>query len=402
MPKKTKNSKKTLIFLSLFIITIVVTSMFLFRPAETPKSVYEITVGEGNEKATVRLNFQSAYVMSLTGYVAEWQDASGNTISKITWSVTVTLTDVSNMQYDSGQTSYVKIKVTGSGKSKIYQINLSWQTSTKATGSLTKNIDTFLSEIGVTIDEGESVTFNNYLYEAKIYLKGTISGNGYVASIGEQSSSFGSFTIKKPITAPTLSDIRYYYKYGSSWSYSSWGSALDKLTDNSITTYIWAKGGEGDIGSQTIYIELTFYGSGNWQNVRFHLEVYAYVKKGDGTIDGSYFPISLKYYVGGSIATTYSWSYPDLGWRDYYTDYLNLQNDIDSNGYIYTKIYYTVSANFKQLNLGVSEAHIEYQTASFIEFFARTDIQVALIVAVILMIAIFVKRREVKRYARRH
>ena len=383
MPKKAKSSKKTLIFLSLFIIAIVVFSMFLFRPVETPKNVYEVTVGEGNEKATVRLNFQSAYVMSLTGYVAEWQDASGNTISQITWSVTVTLTDVSNMQYDSQQTSYVKIKVTGSGKSKIYQINLSWQTSTKATGSLTKNIDTFLSEIGVTIDEGESVTFSNYLYEAKIYLKGTISGNGYTVSIGEQTSSFGSFTIKKPLTSPTITQITH-----------EGTDVTSKLTDDSRSTYVRVTGSQSNY--LTIYMELYIYCEGDWSNVRLDFDIKVY-----GRYD--YTPISshtVKFYIDGSQKASWSLSNDQWATKSY-------SGDLSSNaGDGCFKIRFQTSYSYYgktiTLELYCAKIAVTNLSASIIDYLMRVDIQVALVIAVIITVAIFVRRKKVKRYARRH
>jgi len=395
MPKKAKSNKKTLTFL-IFILAIVVASMFLFKPVQTPKSEYEVTVGEGNEKATVRLNFQSAYVMSLTSYVAEWQDGQGNTISKITWSVTVTLTDVSNMQYDSQQTSYVKIKVTGSGKSKIYQINLSWQTSTKATGSLTKSIDTFLSEIGVTIDDGESVTFNNYLYEAKIYLKGTISGNSYTASIGEQSSSFDSFTIKKPLVPISVSKIEAKYSddtvvSSSSGAGTSYVDVTSKMTDNNDNTYIHtiAFGTSSDPDSCGIMFRLTV--SGTWSNVKIEVKLFSYdsdSKQGvDCWADGSHY-----------VRIAGAWS---LTWRTIY-DGEDLR-DVASDGVIILHLKQVASDCTTYLRVAELRVTDLNQTASFIDFFKRTDIQVALIVAVILVLAIFVKKRKkVKRYARRH
>jgi len=411
MPKKAKSSKKTLIFLSLFIITIVVASMLLFRPVETPKSDYEIIVGEGSEKAVVKISLQPSYVLSLTSYRAEWQDASGNTITQITWSVTVTLSSVSNMEYDSGQTSYVKIKVSGASKTKIYQINLSWQTSTKATGSLTKNIDTFLSEIGVTIDEGESVTFNNYLYEAKIYLKGTISGNGYTASIGEQTSSFGSFTIKKPLPPPSISTITlsdYYYKYkdtDGNYFYFGSGKGTDithLLTDGSDDKYCYAFSTGTSV---TVRLEVKITGTGSWSNVRIGARIFV------GGYDNGYkniYPVSVSWQLkdtSDNVLASGTWSVPDVGFRTFYTSYLNLDSYKSSGVKLWMKYTESYSSTL-EFRLFLSEIYVERQTASFIDFsafFTRTDIQVALIVAVIFVLAIFVKKRKkVKRYARRH
>ena len=138
--------------------------------------------------------------------------------------------------------------------------------------------------------------------------------------------------------------------------------------------------------------------SGDWSNVYVKVRYKSYQTK---FLDVRGLPCVV--YVDGNQITTlsgttgspvppYTWGTIASGadWSSYASDgiiELHFTGDASSS--------YTPTIDIAELQYGVG-------TASFIDYFKRTDIQVALMAIAVIAMVIFVRKRRVKRYARRH
>lgn len=369
-------NRKHLAILSIFLIAIIVISTLYFKPEVATKK-YSVTVGYGDEKATVEIKLGS---FALGYSYAEWVNENDQPISQLTISAHVLLSDVNNMKLSLDLISIVKIKIKlqDGTNTIIYTVNITAVNNTYGEGSITKTIDQFVADIGVTFAEGEIKYFDCFLYDAQIYLKGLKSGNNYVADFDEQVTAFTSFAVKKPLTSPIITKITRDTQDGA--------DVTTELLDASASTVVDFSGSTG--ASLTCY--LYFYVEGDWSNIYFKLTMKCFAVD-TNTLGKTALP--CEFYIDGvkEGASSGSTTITDvtIASGDDWSSYA-------SNGVFELKIVtYTPDSNDKPYVV-IYDVYFGEGTASWIIYAGLGST-----IVVIALLVLFFKKRRV-RHARRH